>query len=101
MTSCAGRESRLGSVTSWVGRAGRNQPKCENLMNIVEYFEMRRREVEEQLEAIESGRVLRLVCETKTGAVDVTEQEKQRLRQTSKDYWRAAENLRRINSSQK
>jgi len=60
-----------------------------------------KREVEEQLEAIESGRVLRLVCETKTGAVDVTEQEKQRLRQTSKDYWRAAENLRRINSSQK
>jgi hypothetical protein len=31
----------------------------------------------------------------------VTEQEKQRLRQASKDYWRAAENLRRINSSQK
>ena len=74
---------------------------CENAMNIVEYFEMRRREVEDQLEAIESGRVLRLVCETKTGAVDVTEQEKQRLRQASKDYWRAAENLRRINSSQK
>jgi hypothetical protein len=73
---------------------------CENLMNIVEYFEMRKREVEEQLEAIESGRVLRLVCETKTGSVDVTEQEKQRLRQASKDYWRAAENLRRINSSQ-
>ena len=72
-----------------------------NAMNIVEYFEMRRREVEEQLEAIESGRVLRLVCETQTGAVDVTEQEKLRLRQTSKDYWRAAENLRRINSSQK
>jgi hypothetical protein len=44
--------------------------------------------------------VLRLVCETKTGSVDVTEQEKQRLRQASKDYWRAAENLRRINSSQ-
>jgi Na+-translocating ferredoxin:NAD+ oxidoreductase RnfC subunit len=69
-------------------------------MNIVEYFEMRKREVEEQLEAIESGRVLRLVCEMKTGSVDVTEQEKQRLRQASKDYWRAAENLRRINSSQ-
>jgi hypothetical protein len=30
-----------------------------------------------------------------------TSSEKQRLRQTSKDYWRAAENLRRINSSQK
>jgi hypothetical protein len=28
-------------------------------MNTVEYFEMRQREVEEQLEAIESGRVLR------------------------------------------
>jgi hypothetical protein len=69
-------------------------------MNIVEYFEMRKREVEEQLEAIESGHVLRLVCETKTGSIDVTEQEKQRLRQVSKDYWRAAENLRRINSSQ-
>lgn len=73
---------------------------CEYPMNIVEYFEMRKREVEEQLEAIESGRVLRLVCETKTGSIDVTEQEKQRLRQVSKDYWRAAENLRRINSSQ-
>jgi hypothetical protein len=33
-------------------------------MNIVEYFEMRKREVEEQLEAIESGRALRLLCET-------------------------------------
>jgi hypothetical protein len=77
------------------------QARTRNAMNIVEYFEMRRREVEEQLEAIESGRVLRLVCETQTGAVDVTEQEKLRLRQTSKDYWRAAENLRRINSSQK
>ena len=69
-------------------------------MNIVEYFEMRKREVEDQLEAIESGRVLRLVCETKSGPVDVTEQDNQRLRQASKDYWRAAENLRRINSSQ-
>lgn len=70
-------------------------------MNIVEYFQIRKREVDEQLEAIESGRVRRLVCETETGSVDVTEQEKARLRQTSHDYWRAAENLRRINSSQK
>jgi hypothetical protein len=71
------------------------------LVNIVEYFEARKREIEEQLEAIESGRVIRLIHETKDGRVDVTEQEKQRLRQASQDYWRAAENLRRINSSQK
>ena len=70
-------------------------------MNIVEYFEKRQREVEDQLEAIESGRIIRLVSETKDGPVDVTAQEKQRLRQASQDYWRAAENLRRINSSQK
>jgi hypothetical protein len=70
-------------------------------MNIVEYFETRKREVDEQLDAIESGRVLRIVHETRTGSVDVTDPEKARLRQTSHDYWRAAENLRRINSSQK
>lgn len=69
-------------------------------MNIVEYFEGRKREVDEQLEAIESGRIIRLIQETKDGSVDVTEQEKRRLRQASQDYWRAAENLRRINSSQ-
>jgi hypothetical protein len=71
------------------------------MVNIVEYFEKRQHEVEEQLEALESGRVIRLVCETRDGPVDVTELEKQRLRQTGQDYWRAAENLRRINSSQK
>ena len=71
------------------------------MVNIVEYFEKRKREVEEQLEAIESGRIIRLVYETKDGPVDVTQHEKQRLRQASQDYWRAAENLRRINSSQK
>jgi hypothetical protein len=71
------------------------------MMNIVEYFEKRKREVEDQLEAIESGRIIRLVCETKDGSIDVTEGEKQRLRQASQDYRRAAENLRRINSSQK
>jgi hypothetical protein len=71
------------------------------MVNIVEYFENRRREAEDQLEAIESGRIIRLVCETKDGPIDVTEREKQRLRQASLDYWRAAENLRRINSSQK
>lgn len=70
-------------------------------MNIVEYFEARKREIDERLEAIESGRIIRLVCETKDGPIDVTEQEKQCLRQASQDYWRAAENLRRINSSQK
>jgi hypothetical protein len=70
-------------------------------VNIVEYFQMRKREVDEQLEALESGQILKLVYETKSGPVDVTEQEKTRLRQTSHDYWRAAENLRRINSSQK
>jgi hypothetical protein len=69
-------------------------------MNIVEYFQSRKREVDEQLEAIESGRIIRLICETKDGSVDVTEREKQRLREASHDYWRAAENLRRINSSQ-
>jgi hypothetical protein len=71
------------------------------MVNIVEYFEKRKREVEDQLEAIESGRIIRLVCETKDGPIDVTEREKRRLRQTSQDYWRAVENLRRINSSQK
>jgi hypothetical protein len=70
-------------------------------MNIVEYFEMRKREADEQLAAIESGDIVRMVQETKTGPVDVTEQQKLHLRQASKDYWRAAENLRRINSSQK
>jgi hypothetical protein len=70
-------------------------------MNIVEYFETRKRETDDQLEAIESGRIIRLIQETKDGPIDVTELEKQRLRQASQDYWRAAENLRRINSSQK
>jgi CHASE3 domain sensor protein len=69
-------------------------------MNIVEYFEQRKREIDEQLQAMESGQVRKLVQETPAGSVDVTEQEKTRLRQTSHDYWRAAENLRRINSSQ-
>jgi len=70
-------------------------------VNIVEYFEMRKREVEDQLEAIESGRVTRVLYETRDGPSDVSENEKQRLRQASEDYRRAAENLRRINSSQK
>jgi hypothetical protein len=70
-------------------------------MNTVEYFEKRKTEVEQELAAIESGRVLRLVQETQSGPIDVTELAKQRLRQTIHDYWRAAENLRRINSSQK
>jgi hypothetical protein len=69
-------------------------------MNIVEYFEIRKRELEEQLDAIESGRVTRIVQETKAGSIDVTAQEKDRLRMSIHDYWRAAENLRRINSSQ-
>jgi hypothetical protein len=71
------------------------------VVNIVEYFEKRKHEVEEQLEAIESGRIIRLVCETRDGPIDVTELEKQRLREIGRDYRRAAENLRRINSSQK
>jgi hypothetical protein len=71
------------------------------MVNIVEYFETRKREMDEQLEAIESGRIIRLIYETKDGPIDATVQEKQRLRQASQDYWRAAENLRRINSSQK
>jgi hypothetical protein len=70
-------------------------------MNIVEYFEMRKREADEQLAAIDSGKVLRLVQETNAGPVDVTDVHKEQLRQASKDYWRAAENLKRINSSQK
>jgi hypothetical protein len=69
-------------------------------MNIVEYFQSRKREVDDQLEAIESGRITRLICETKEGSIDITEQEKRRLRKASHDYWRAAENLKRINSSQ-
>jgi hypothetical protein len=69
-------------------------------MNIVEYFESRKREIDERLEEIESGRILKLVQETNSGTVDVTKQHKLQLRQASQDYWRAAENLRRINSSQ-
>jgi hypothetical protein len=67
-------------------------------VNIVEYFEKRKREITEQLEAIESGRIIRIVYETKDGPIDVTDNEKQRLRQASQDY--CAQNLRRINSSQ-
>jgi hypothetical protein len=70
-------------------------------VNIVEYFESRKREIDGQLEAIESGRITRVIHETADGRIDATEPEKQRLRQASQDYWRAAENLRRINSSQK
>jgi hypothetical protein len=69
-------------------------------LNTVDYFEMRKAEIEEQLAALDSGRVLRVVQETANGTVDVTELEKKRLRQTIHDYWRAAENLRRINSNQ-
>ena len=70
-------------------------------MNIVEYFQARKREMEERLEAMETGGIIRVVQETKTGSIDITEQEKERLRQSIHDYWRACENLRRINSSQK
>jgi hypothetical protein len=70
-------------------------------MNIVDYFLTRKLETEEQLEAIESGRIIRIVQETQAGPIDVTAQEKDRLRKSAHDYWRAAENLRRINSSQK
>jgi hypothetical protein len=79
---------------------GMSSQSLESVMNIVEYFEIRKREMEEQLEAIESGRVIRIVQETKAGSIDVTAQEKDRLRKTIHDYWRATENLRRINSSQ-
>jgi hypothetical protein len=81
--------------------AKRRSIRAGEQMNIVEYFEIRKREIEEQLEAIESGRVIRIVQETKAGSIDVTAQEKDRLRKSIQDYWRAAENLRRINSSQK
>ena len=70
-------------------------------MNIVEYFQTRKRETEARLEAMETGSVIRVMQETKDGSIDITEQEKKRLRQTIHDYWRASENLRRINSSQK
>lgn len=70
-------------------------------MNTVEYFEKRKAELEDQLAAFDSGRVLRVLQETADGSIDVTELEKERLRQTIHDYWRAAENLRRINSSQR
>jgi hypothetical protein len=36
-------------------------------MNIVEYFQARKSEIDAQLQAIESGRVIRLICETKGG----------------------------------
>ncbi len=39
-------------------------------MNIVEYFEMRKREVEEQLDAIESGR-LRMVLHDEISRLSV------------------------------
>lgn len=70
-------------------------------MDIVEYFRKRKQEVDAQLEAFESGQVIRIVYETRDGPIDVTEREKERLRLASHDYWRAAQNLRRINSSQK
>jgi hypothetical protein len=70
-------------------------------MNIVDYFNKRKQEIDDELQAFESGQVIRIVYETKEGPVDVTEREKERLRQASHDYWRAAQNLRRINSSQK
>jgi hypothetical protein len=70
-------------------------------VNLVEYFEMRQRESQARLSALESGKVRRLVMETESGSLDVTAEEKQRLRQTIADFGRAAENLRRINSSQK
>ena len=70
-------------------------------MNIVEYFKTRKKEIDSELKAFESGQVIRIMYETKDGPVDVTEREKARLRQASHDYWRAAQNLRRINSSQK
>ena len=69
-------------------------------MNTVQYFQERKAQIDHQLEAIDSGRVLRVLHETKDGMIDVTEDEKLRLRQLSHDCWRAAENLRRINSSQ-
>jgi hypothetical protein len=70
-------------------------------MNIVEYFRARKEEIDAELQAFESGQVIRIVYETKDGPVDVTERQRARLRQASHDYWRAAQNLRRINSSQK
>jgi CHASE3 domain sensor protein len=70
-------------------------------VNLVEYFEMRQRESQAHLSALESGRVRRLVMETESGSEDVTAEEKQRLRQTIADFGRAAENLRRISSNQR
>jgi CHASE3 domain sensor protein len=69
-------------------------------VNLVEYFERRQRETQELLSALESGQVRRLLMETESGSKDVTAEEKQRLRQTIADFGRAAENLRRISSSQ-
>jgi hypothetical protein len=68
--------------------------RSADMMNIVEYFQARKSEIDAELRARNSAHL-------REGSIDVTEQEKQRLRQTSHDYWRAAENLRRINSSQK
>ena len=70
-------------------------------MNIVEYFESRQKEIDARLHDIESGRIGKIVYDGPAGPTDVTAEEAQRLRQISHDYWRAAENLRRINSSQK
>jgi hypothetical protein len=70
------------------------------LMNIVEYFDTRRRELDEEVAAIESGTPRRILSETAEGTVDITQKYVEQLQQMSKDCWRAAQNLRRINSNQ-
>jgi hypothetical protein len=49
------------------------------MMKIVE-FPGAKSGIDAELQAIEFGRVIRLICETQEGSIDVTEQEKQRLR---------------------
>jgi hypothetical protein len=73
---------------------------CENVINIAEYSQVRKSEIDAQLQVNESGRVLRLLGATKEGPIDVTEQKKQRLSVKFIMVWRAAKSFRRINSSQ-
>jgi hypothetical protein len=63
-------------------------------MDMVECFEMRKRQEEESLAAIEDGRVIRIVQTTLGGPVDVTEEHRVRLRKAIDDYQRAADSIR-------
>ena len=68
----------------------REKPDVE----IADYFDMRADEVQKQLDAVESGRILRLEYVTAAGAVDFTEPYKEQLRRNIRDYKSAGEKLR-------